>query len=115
MSKERFLFILQAQRFDNPADREERKREIKEAAIANVFNTFVENCKACYTVGEAVCIDEMLVPFRGNVHSKCTCQKNQQNISSKFNVCQMPKLITFSMDIYTQAKTVMVKALLTIK
>ena len=65
MSKKRFLFILAAIRFDNPDNREERKKEVATAAISKIFNQFIENCQLCYTPGTCVCIDEMLVPFRG--------------------------------------------------
>lgn len=65
MTKERFLFILTVLRFDNPADRAERKKSDKAAAISSIFSAFIENCQKCYTPGAFVCVDEMLVPFRG--------------------------------------------------
>lgn len=65
MTKERFLFLLQAMRFDNSEDRHERKKDMKEAAIGKIFYKFVENSQACYSTGVSVCIDEMLVAFRG--------------------------------------------------
>lgn len=65
MTKERFLFVLHVLRFDNSEDRHERKKEMKEAAIGELFYKFIENSQSCYKTGLSVCIDEMLVPFRG--------------------------------------------------
>lgn len=65
MTKERFLFLLQTIRFDNPSDREERKKNDKAAAISNVFEKFINNCQDLYTPGVHLCVDEMLVGFRG--------------------------------------------------
>lgn len=65
MSKERFLFLLNALRFDNPQDRKDRSKDDPSAAIAFIFEKFIGNSQACYTVGEYVCVDEMLVAFRG--------------------------------------------------
>lgn len=65
MSQKRFLFLLSCLRFDNAQTREERKQSNPAAAIAMIFNTLIENSQKNYTVGTSVCIDEMLVPFRG--------------------------------------------------
>lgn len=65
MSKLRFLCILHCLRFDNPADREERKQTDKLAAVSYMFNQFVSNCQAVYNVSECATVDEMLVAFRG--------------------------------------------------
>lgn len=65
MTKERFLFLLRVLRFDNPCDREERKKEDKSAAVSNIFNKFIQASQSLYTMGVSTTIDEMLVPFRG--------------------------------------------------
>lgn len=70
MTKERFLFLLQVMRFDNSEDRHERKKDMKEAAIEKIFYKFVDNCQSCYSTGVSVCIDEMLVAFRGRCSFK---------------------------------------------
>lgn len=65
MSLKRVRTILLCLRFDNAADRQERKSEDKTAAISWVFQKFLQNCKSSYSIGENACIDEMLVGFRG--------------------------------------------------
>lgn len=65
MSKERCAFLLACLRFDNPEDRIMRQIQDASAAISNIFNIFVQNCQACYTIGTSACIDEMLIGFRG--------------------------------------------------
>lgn len=70
MSKERFLILLTALRFDNADDREERKKENPVAAISELFDFFIENSRNSYTIGANACIDEMLVGFRGRCRFK---------------------------------------------
>lgn len=65
ISLKRVLVILACLRFDNAADRSERKKTDDTAAISWVFETFIKNCQSCYSIGEYACIDEMLVGFRG--------------------------------------------------
>uniref|UniRef100_A0A1B6MC64 PiggyBac transposable element-derived protein domain-containing protein n=1 Tax=Graphocephala atropunctata TaxID=36148 RepID=A0A1B6MC64_9HEMI len=65
MTKERFLFLLSALRFDNPLDRPDRIKEDPGAPISQTFETFIKNCQECYSLGEYLCVDEMLVAFRG--------------------------------------------------
>lgn len=57
--------LLLCLRFDNVADREERKQNDKLAAISNIFGIFVNNCQTLYNIGECPTIDEMLIAFRG--------------------------------------------------
>lgn len=61
----RFAIILVCLRFDNPGDRNERKKHDPIAPISEVFNSFVGNCQSLYTLGIGACIDEMLIAFRG--------------------------------------------------
>lgn len=65
MTKQRFLFLMEVLRFDNASDRQERKKEDKAAAISKIFYKFITNCQSCYTPGVYLCVDEMLVSFRG--------------------------------------------------
>lgn len=65
MSKERFLFLLNALRFDDSTGRAERLKNDSAAAISEVFTYFIENCQRCYNIGAYACVDEMLVAFRG--------------------------------------------------
>lgn len=83
MTKERFLFLLQALRFDDPSDREERKKDDKAAPISNVFQKFVNNCQELYTPGALLCVDEMLVPFRGRCSFKMYMPKKPNKYGIK--------------------------------
>lgn len=65
MSLARFSFLLCCLRFDDEVTRIERLKENKLAAISEIYNDFVQNSKNCYSPGEFLTIDEMLVPFRG--------------------------------------------------
>lgn len=69
-SKNRFSILLACLRFDNPDDREARKINDPAAAISGIFNKFVNNCQSVYTMGTCVCVDEMLVGFRGRCKFK---------------------------------------------
>lgn len=70
MSLERFLFLIACFRFDNSQDRTERQKQDPLAAISFMFNELVKNSQLCFTPGTDVCIDEMLVGFRGRCRFK---------------------------------------------
>ena len=70
MSKARFLSILNCLRFDNGSDRKQRLLNDPLAAVSDMFNKFIENCRKSYSIGTHACIDEMLVPFRGRCKFK---------------------------------------------
>lgn len=70
MTRNRFLFLLLVLRFDNPDDRDERKKEDPTAAVSKIFEKFIANSRLVYSPGPTMCIDEMLVPFRGRCRFK---------------------------------------------
>lgn len=70
MSKERFAFLLTCLRFDNPEDRIIRKVSDPAAPITEFFEMFVQNCQTSYALGKSICIDEMLIGFRGRCKFK---------------------------------------------
>jgi len=65
MSAKRFEILSAAMRFDDPETRVMRKLTDQAAAISFIFNQFIKNCKAPMSLSDSLCIDEMLVPFRG--------------------------------------------------
>lgn len=65
MSQKRFLALNYCLRFDDALTRQQRLNDNKLAAISELFEAFVKNCQTNYTLGTHVCIDEMLVGFRG--------------------------------------------------
>lgn len=60
MSKNRFAVLLVALRFDNPADRVERSKQ--------VFHKFIANSQTMYSPGAYMCVDE--ISFRGRCRYK---------------------------------------------
>nr|CAH7755012.1 unnamed protein product [Callosobruchus chinensis]CAH7763352.1 unnamed protein product [Callosobruchus chinensis] len=70
VSQKRFLTIMTALRFDNAEDREERRKVNPAAAFQEIFDIFVNNAKNAYKVGASICVDEMLVGFRGKCRFK---------------------------------------------
>lgn len=65
MSKRRFETFLACLRFDNFANRQERKEVDGSAAIADLFQRFIEHCQRNFSLGAYVCVDESLVAFKG--------------------------------------------------
>ncbi|XP_026323319.1 uncharacterized protein LOC113232756 [Hyposmocoma kahamanoa] len=65
MSSLRFYILLICLRFDNPEDREERKKSDPGCITSELINIFNENSQANYSIGANGTIDEMLVGFRG--------------------------------------------------
>ncbi|KAK3894878.1 hypothetical protein Pcinc_001374 [Petrolisthes cinctipes] len=67
MSERRFSYLLRCLRFDDAITRNERKKTDRLAAIRDVWDTFLSNCKNCYIPGADITIDEQLLSFRGRV------------------------------------------------
>lgn len=82
MSKERFLLLLRALRFDDINTRDERKATDNLAPIREVFDDFNSRCKNNYQVGEYVTIDEMLEAFRG----RCKFRQFIRNKPAKYGI-----------------------------
>lgn len=82
MSIKRFKFLLTALRFDDITSREERRNLDKLAAIRDVFEEFVDNCKQHYRLSEFVTIDEMLDSFRG----RCGFRQYIKNKPAKYGI-----------------------------
>lgn len=82
MGKNRFRLLLRALRFDDFTDREERKKTDKLAPIREVFDSFVEKCKANYEIGQYATIDEMLEAFRG----KCSFRQYIPSKPAKYGI-----------------------------
>lgn len=82
MSKDRFATLLVCLRFDNPQDRVERRKNDPTAPISHIFEAFITNCQNAYSVGQTVCVDEMLVSFRG----KCRFRMYMPNKPDKYGL-----------------------------
>lgn len=70
MSSLRFYILLLCLRFDNPEDREERKRTDPSCITTEIINSFNKNSQANYSIGANATIDEMLLAFRGRCSFK---------------------------------------------
>lgn len=82
MSSRRFYTLLEALRFDNLNDRNQRKTTDNLAPIREVFDEFVTKCLNNYQVGEYTTIDEMLPAFRG----RCKFRQYISNKPSKYGI-----------------------------
>lgn len=82
MSQQRFLFLLRCLRFDDLTTREARKQIDKLAPIRDIFDSFVQNCKSAYTIGENATIDEKLEAFRG----RCGFKQYIPNKPNKYGI-----------------------------
>jgi hypothetical protein len=65
MSQKRFEFLICCLRFDDKNTRDDRLKTSRIAAIKEVWDELVSNCKRMYSLSESVTIDEMLRSFRG--------------------------------------------------
>lgn len=82
MSLKRMLNLLNCLRFDNADDRVLRKLNDKAAAVSFLFSSLVSNSQECYSPGELLCIDEMLVGFRG----RCQFRMYMGNKPNKYGL-----------------------------
>jgi hypothetical protein len=101
MGLKRFMFLKRCLRFDSKCSRAERRKVDKLAAIREVFQQFVENCKKSYCLGENCTIDEMLVGFRG----KCPFRQYIPSKPNKYGIkvfclTDARMLYTYNMEIY---------------
>lgn len=82
MSRNNFLFLMRAIRFDDINSRSERAKYDNIAPIRELFESFVVKCRANYQVGENVTIDEMLESFRG----RCKFRMYIANKPAKYGI-----------------------------
>ena len=64
-SERRFVFIIRALRFDDPATRQARLKGDRFAHIRKVWDEVIRNCVINYKPGPHVTVDEQLLAFRG--------------------------------------------------
>ena len=66
MSRDRFVSIKRYLRFDDLQTRVQRRQDDKLAAIREIFERFVRNCKESMNPTAELTIDEHFIAFRGN-------------------------------------------------
>jgi len=64
-SERRFCFLLGCIGFDDRATGDERQKEDPFAAMSQIWEVFINNCKQRYCPGENITIDVQLLAFRG--------------------------------------------------
>ncbi|XP_066248793.1 piggyBac transposable element-derived protein 4-like [Euwallacea similis] len=82
MSLRRFKLLYRCCRFDDKSTREERRKIDKLAPIRELFDLFVNKCKACYSVSQNVTVDEKLESFRG----KCSFRQYIPSKPNKYGI-----------------------------
>lgn len=101
MSERRFRFLLRCIRFDDVRGRSERQKIDKLTHIRTIFEIFVTNCKAAYSMSEYTCIDEKLQAFRG----KCSFRQYIPSKPAKYGIkifalCDNINFYTGNLEIY---------------
>ncbi|XP_018310782.1 uncharacterized protein [Mycetomoellerius zeteki] len=106
MSYKRMRFLLKCIRFDNIDDRQERILVDKLAAIREIFEDFVANCKTHYNISEYATVDEiMLDRFRG----KCSFPQYIKSKPEKYGIkifvlVDTQTLYTTNLEIYSETQ-----------
>lgn len=101
MSEKRFRFLIRCLRFDNRVTRPQRREIDKLAAVREIFDLFIENCKSHFSLGENVTIDEMLPAFRGRCGFRQYIPSKPSKYGIKiFSLCDAKLFYTYNMEIY---------------
>lgn len=101
MAQRRFEFLVKCLRFDDTNTREIRKQQDKLSPVRNMIETFVDNCKSNYSVGELVTLDEMLLGFRGRCSFKIYIPNKPNKYGIKvFSVVDARTFYTHNLEIY---------------
>lgn len=82
MSYKRFMFLLKSLTFDDRKTQKERCKKDRLAKIRTVLDSFIENCKTAYSLGENITVDAILAPFRG----KCKFVKYLPNKTARYGL-----------------------------
>ncbi|XP_025991729.2 piggyBac transposable element-derived protein 4-like [Solenopsis invicta] len=102
MSRDRFQKITRCIRFDNRADRAERRVRDKLAPIRNVYEKWNKNLSRLYNPGENITVDEQLVPFRGRCPFKQYIPSKPARYGLKiWAVCDSQNAYTWNTQVYT--------------
>lgn len=82
MARDRFKSIMRYLRFDDKDTRPARKEQDKFAAMTDVWDRFIENCKICYVPGVNITVDEQLFPTK----ARCGFTQYMANKPDKFGI-----------------------------
>jgi hypothetical protein len=82
MGRERFLSIYRFLRFDDKSTRVTRREHDRLAAIREIWDMFVANCKHAFVPYEHITVDEQLVSFRG----KCPFRQYMKSKPAKYGI-----------------------------
>lgn len=102
MSRDRFQKITRCLRFDNRADRNERRARDKLAPIRTVYDKWNRNLRRLYNPGEHITVDEQLVPFRGRCPFKQYIPSKPARYGIKiWAACDSDNAYIWNTDVYT--------------
>ena len=82
MSRNKYEYIMRILRFDNKNSRSQRLNTDKFAAVREIFDLFVANCKEKYTPHFSLTVDEELMPLK----SRCRFIMFMANKPDKYGI-----------------------------
>ena len=82
MSWDRFRSIMRYLHFDDKETRAARKSQDKFAAMTDVWNSFMENCRKCFIPGANISVGEQLLPTQ----TQCGFTQYMANEADKFGI-----------------------------
>lgn len=101
MGLRRFRFLIRCLRFDDLETRQDRRKIDRLAPIRECFQRFNENCQKCYSPGENITLDEMLIAFRGKCVFRQYNPKKPARYGIKiFSLVDSRIFYTYNMEIY---------------
>ena len=93
--------MIRCIRFDDKDTRQERRQTDKLAAVREIFNIFITNCKTYYSLGQNVTVDEQLPAFRGRCGFRNYIPSRPNKYGLKIYCMSDAKLFyTSNMEIY---------------
>ncbi|XP_072388744.1 uncharacterized protein [Diabrotica undecimpunctata] len=101
MGRERFEFLVECLRFDDKISRPHRKETDLLAAIREIWDDLIQNCKTSYKPGSYLTIDEQLLAFRG----RCPFRMYIPNKPAKYGLkivmlCDVGTKYMFDAELY---------------
>lgn len=101
MSRERFRFLLRYLRFENQEKTETTKLVDNLAPIRQFYETFIDNCKKCYSVSGNCAVGERLIPYRGKCNFKVFNPRKKIKYGLKvFTLVDAKTRYTLNFEIY---------------
>ena len=102
MPRDRFKALLQYVRFDDVRTRVERRASDRMAALREVSEALLVNCRKAYVPSGQLCIDEQLAAFRGNCPFRVYMKPKPKRYGLKiWTLCDTATSYAWNMQVYT--------------